>query len=62
MNNFVPTKIFEKVKIEYVACNTGEVHHLELCFMGWPALAKYLNSLEKGNKWKITKIEKEWLP
>lgn len=62
MNNFEQTKIFEKVKIDYVACNTGEVHHLELAFMGWQALAKYINSLEKGNKWKVNKIEKEWLP
>ena len=61
MSNFEQTKIFEKVKIEYVACNTGEVHHLELAFMGWLALAKYINSLEKGNKWKTIKIEKEWL-
>lgn len=62
MNNFRQTKIFEKVKIVYVACNTGEVHHLELAFMGWVTLAKSINSLEKGNKWKTIKIEKEWLP
>ena len=61
MSKFEQTKIFEKVKIEYVTCNTGEVHHLELAFMGWQALAKYINSLEKGNKWKTIKIEKEWL-
>ena len=62
MSKFEQTKIFEKVKIEYVACNTGEVHHLELAFMGWQALAKYINSLEKEKKWKTIKIEKEWLP
>lgn len=62
MSNFRTTKIFEKVKIEYVACNTGEVHHLELAFMGWQALAKYINSLEKTKKWKTIKIEKERLP
>lgn len=59
MNNFGQTKIFEKVKIDYVACNTGEVHHLEIAFMGWQALAKYINSLEKQKKWKVIKIEKE---
>lgn len=62
MNNFKQTKIFEKVKVDYVACNTGEVHHLELAFMGWQALAKYINSLEKTKKWKVIKIVKEWLP
>lgn len=59
MSNFEETKIFEKVKIEFVDHNTGEVHHLELPFMSWRALAKYINSFEKPKKWKVIKIEKE---
>lgn len=59
MSKFEETKIFEKVRIEYVACNTGEVHHLEMSFMGWQRLAKYINSLEKPKKWKVIKIERE---
>ena len=59
MNNFTETKIFERVKIEYVSTDTGEVHHLTLAFMGWRALTKYIISIEKQKKWKIIKIEKE---
>lgn len=59
MNNFGETKIFEPVRIEYVNTDTGEVYHLTLAFMGWQALAKYCNSLEKSKKWKVTKIKKE---
>lgn len=58
MSKFEQTKIFEKVKIEYVACNTGEVHHLELAFMGWQALAKYINSLEKEKNGKQSKSKR----